>query len=720
MIRMIAEPEFASLTPRRESAATVADILYYLFFTSEELDRAVDQAMIDILVEQKLRAVAMWPPDVFCVAASLLKHSNAYTRSAAYRRAHTRQLKKKAEDWLKSIERGDIYNPIYRRLMYLSHYWRVKDGHHWRSRGKKVIANYEPRPIGIYDHIRRRLKPISTARADEDIVLLLLSLLSIADLASEGFGLRPPGVECPSMESFVARARADWLVQPGMSGSSLCRTIPTSRARVLPKTHTPGRGLSMRSLSHYLCYLDSDQGNPLWFTVPSFRPRSRSIQILLVPFPYKIREDAFEAHETALGPNHYHFRYLPQETMGDCVGTIVALCVAAEKDSGRKVDVVLMPELSLGVTDYRLLRDALLDRGTALIAGVGGPTQENLEQNRVCIDLPIGDFYRVHMRQKKHHFWQMDGPQILQYKLAGSLDPTKRYWESFDIGERHICFLELHPLLLTSILICEDLSQYEPVGRMIRAVGPNLVIALLMDAPQVRGRWPERYAAVLSDDPGCSVLTLTCVGMNLRSKQMDESKDKSKTVALWKDPLGELRELELESGAEAIAIDISFDERAEWTYDLRERMASVPRLAGIRQIRPSDLASPPVIGKVLPRMVPRVELSPCDISALSTLAWMHERSSLFATEDDTSRLPHILQLAHRSIRPRLSRDGQKIADAFADQIAAPTRQPAHGPLSGKGERGLAAMFAAGIHSDNALMIDTFVDYLKGWMRLTQR
>jgi 5-methylcytosine-specific restriction enzyme A len=52
----------------------------------------------------------------------------------------------------------------------------------------------------------------------------------------------------------------------------------------------------------------------------------------------------------------------------------------------------------------------------------------------------------------------------------------------------------------------------------MRSVGPNLVVALLMDGPQLTARWPARYASVLADDPGSSVLTLTSLGMCLRSR----------------------------------------------------------------------------------------------------------------------------------------------------------------------------------------------------------
>lgn len=39
-----------------------------------------------------------------------------------------------------------------------------------------------------------------------------------------------------------------------------------------------------------------------------------------------------------------------------------------------------------------------------------------------------------------------------------------------------------------------------PVAGLLRSVSPNLIVALLMDGPQPKKRWPNRYASVLADD----------------------------------------------------------------------------------------------------------------------------------------------------------------------------------------------------------------------------
>ena len=59
-----------------------------------------------------------------------------------------------------------------------------------------------------------------------------------------------------------------------------------------------------------------------------------------------------------------------------------------------------------------------------------------------------------------------------------------------------------------------------------------------MDAPQLSTRWPARYATVLSEDPGCSVLTLTSRALMTLQHITGArccSSDDERVVALWRD-----------------------------------------------------------------------------------------------------------------------------------------------------------------------------------------
>jgi hypothetical protein len=580
--------------------ATIADVMYYLLFTSQELDSVKEENVLDGLVEEKLAKIAMWPPDVFCLAAALLNESNAYTRSRDILPHGRTDFRALAKEWLNNVARGTSYDYVLGKLLAL-------------STGTDAKSEQDS---------RRRNRPINSALVKEDVIPSLIELIVVSDYACEGFGLPRSSAKGAEPSRIAALYRASKRLEPGFGGSTLCEHIDPTKARVLPRTHTPARGLSLRSLSHHLAYVEPEQGSPLWSVVPGLAAELSSLNVLLIPYPYSIRSGSFRPAEH-LGEGHAYFEYQPEDSEGECVGKIEDLCRKAESESGRRVDMVVLPEMALNVRDYRLLRASMRERGTILICGVGGTTQQGQDQNRICMDIPLGDRYAVHLRQKKHHHWQLDENQIRQYILTPVLDPGIRYWEKLTIGDRHLSFLALHPQVLASVLICEDLAQYEPVGKLVRSVGPNLVIALLMDAPQIKGRWPDRYASVLADDPGCSVLTLTCLGMSIRSRKPTSERgeeDRSRVVGLWKDQFNAAQEIEIAVGAEGILVNLTIEAVKEWTFDLRARTAYVPRLASQEQIFPDRVRGEGHVRAKSKHSGSRIELAPGDVSGLLRLA----------------------------------------------------------------------------------------------------
>jgi hypothetical protein len=118
-----------------------------------------------------------------------------------------------------------------------------------------------------------------------------------------------------------------------------------------------------------------------------------------------------------------------------------------------------------------------------------------------------------------------------------------------------------------SVLVCEDLARYDPVLTVMNAIGPNLVIALLLDGPQLEQRWPGRYATVLAEDPGSAVLTVTSLGMVLRSNTPGETENRE--IALWKEPNGRAQPLKLPRGDHALLVTLTSRWVEQFTLDGR-------------------------------------------------------------------------------------------------------------------------------------------------------
>ena len=117
-------------------------------------------------------------------------------------------------------------------------------------------------------------------------------------------------------------------------------------------------------------------------------------------------------------------------------------------------------------------------------------------------------------------------------------------------------------------LICEDLARVDPCQELVRAIGPNLVIALLMDSAQIKDRWPARYATVLAEDPGCSVLTVNSRGL-LDRANAEGSWDRSDAIALWRDDTGAPRSICLPPNMDAVVMTLAGERKRERTLDGR-------------------------------------------------------------------------------------------------------------------------------------------------------
>jgi hypothetical protein len=140
------------------------------------------------------------------------------------------------------------------------------------------------------------------------------------------------------------------------------------------------------------------------------------------------------------------------------------------------------------------------------------------------------------------------------------------------------------------VLVCEDLARQDPAADLIRAVGPNILIALLMDGPQLGGRWPARYASVLAEDPGTSVLTLTSLGMAERSRPVVQSGQRaspSRVIGLWRDAAEGEFQIALDPGDDACVLSLERRFRTEYSADGRSdgKTSCYPTFAGYRSFK---------------------------------------------------------------------------------------------------------------------------------------
>ena len=505
-----------------------------------------------------------WPPDVFALSASVLRRSGAYVRvlDLAPRKDEDwpRQVRNLAVKWRKSL------NQILDRSTSEEDLW-----------GVKVPAKLN----SAWGVIRRyRELPLAEILEEDDLCRALLLLCLTADETSEGIGI-------DIHDSFLGYAALE--VLPGNGLASLCLEIDSERVRVLPKQHTSQRGITVRSLSHHLALCPATEVEVLWtapYTVEI--PNPDVLNLLLAPWPLQLTPKDFQlCHDPGLPPLADAFRFFSfsRKTDGDPAAQLRSFLEAAlakALEHVERVDGIVFPEVSLTWEEYRAAEKIALEQDALLIAGVNGmPNDGEFDTpTNACFVQPGGltrvdrqektIYERLRIRQSKHHRWCLDRGQIIQYGLGGVLPASKSCWELTHLDHRFLSFVTLGPWLTLSVLICEDLARQDPVAEILRSVGPNLVVALLMDGPQLRNRWPSRYASVLADDPGSSVLTLTSLGMAARSRPANPTeKDRSRTIALWRDVCYGEREIELPEKHNACVLSLVCESKEEFSADGR-------------------------------------------------------------------------------------------------------------------------------------------------------
>lgn len=482
----------------------------------------------------------------------------------------------------------------------------------------------------------------------------LLTLHAISDLASLKFGIEAD----PRNNRALVFAEQLLFGKLHRSGGSLS-TFNTERCRVLPKRHNPDIGITLRSISSNVAFHQSPvdvvwrktYGNTLGEKLAR-RRKDAKLSILLLPFPLSINAKDFREDDTQHNgkvvnmprEEYRFFTYDPyltnserSETAAKGATSTIESMLDVVTDANYEladefdVDIIILPEAALSLTEFDELQKGLIQRfgpiaPSIIIAGVRESRDElaremthhgntraiddfNFSRNAVYCQYfdknngangssEPGSYYDQARRtpgtitpkykQYKHHRWQLDRTQIRRYGLSSILSPDITWWESIKIPKRRVSFLNVGDRMTISHLICEDLARQDPIAELVRQVGPTLVVSILMDGPQLKNRWSARYATVLSDDPGSSVITLTSLGMVKR--HISEFGAMSRVIALWNESgAGHSREIELAQGAEAVLMTLKMDETPEKTADGRKEAVatSILRLNDVIQIYPN-------------------------------------------------------------------------------------------------------------------------------------
>lgn len=340
-------------------------------------------------------------------------------------------------------------------------------------------------------------------------------------------------------------------------------------------------GISLCSISHNIAFIKPEVLlTSIIRKTPSVVPSL--FNILILPFPLTISRKNFkpvvEQNKLLMNDNFGFFTYAPDI---EITSESVISCLKNAIEEIGDIDIIVLPECAVLKETAQQIADKLKDlfkftpeKCPALILGIYKKGDiSHFGENSLTLYVPddkIGEeFTLTPVHQHKHHRWFLDRNQILNYKLGSCLMTNKKWWEYTSITDRTLIsyYCQKHNVQV-SPLICEDLARQDPVAPVVRSLGPNLIIALLLDGPQIKNRWPGRYASFLSDDPGSCVLTVSPLGMTFRADGTDFPP--SRNVAFWSEPNGS-KELLLTENKNGIVLTLEKTELKQWTADGRHK-----------------------------------------------------------------------------------------------------------------------------------------------------
>lgn len=525
-----------------------------------------------------------WPPDIFLLVAQIINRTGVYKLCLIDTDWWNHKKWSNDFDRLSKLWVRDTSN----RLLNKEEQNQLTQQKEFKKWFDLLKADWDAENPANLDHFRAlgNLYPEDSTSESlrlKDLAKAMIFMYILADSSCSGLGLLGQPLNEEHLKHRIFMTVANLL----LNNTGSLSTITKYHGVVLPKMRTPQSGLSSRSLGLHLTFHISEV-EVIWRTFPRLEDSNKSLNILAVPYPRTVEATDFEiVHDIYQAVRYFRGKVDKDVDQGFITSLVLKALDLAKKRSS--IDIVVFPEMALTHQQYELLLDTFKivfeaeEKYIQLPMIVAGMVKKNIKHtgiygqdetfhNEVRMGVYFaGKWYTT--TQRKHHRWLLDRSQIQQYELEGHLAADRRWFEFSSIAQRRLTILAPNDWLALTALICEDLARQEPVGEVIRGIGPTLLMALLSDGPQITSRWSARYASVLADDPGTAVLSLTSLGMSARSKVPGSNAltpdSPATVVGLWKDMIRKWEELLFLKTSHALLFTVSATFEQEFTLDGR-------------------------------------------------------------------------------------------------------------------------------------------------------
>jgi hypothetical protein len=586
---------------------------------------------------QTIEALMVWPPDVFAITSLILKQTGAYSfsilpleawpdkywlrRLDAARKQWYRWILDPARNWdvidapigdLSAVANEDPEHAATLRASLstaLRDFVQALPDALLEEVSIEEIQRLVDESPELYFYPDSAHNLIEGEIANDDyakwqawqVCKAVLDLHALADEICRGFGT-PSGTQWVKGQEAGNVKPIHCIANMLLALNGTLSQLPRHEGVVLPKMRTPEVGMTLRNLSHHLTFHVTEV-QVEWRTLPWVDIDDNTVNLLIVPWPYAIKptwfrpsswttnrkgpeQTRFFEYTGGGGENRFRYEYL-EEMLKDA------------EQSVNRVHLIVFPELALTGKELDEILEKLALRSSAdgapsrtqipmVLAGIRSDDSHDPMANHSSRIFPTGSnrvvlstffagkWYQI--EQNKHHRWKLNATQIQQYGLGGALAASRHWWEAIPITRRKLSVLAPNSWFTLCPLICEDLARQEPISDLIRGIGPTMLIAILMDGPQLRERWAGRYASVLADDPGTSVLSVSPLGFTQRSMS-SSGESGSPQVGLWKDSETGYTDIRMNAEMGGVLLTVDARSRTELTSDGRTDLGNAAAFA---------------------------------------------------------------------------------------------------------------------------------------------